>query len=200
MSRRRSGGSGRIESSARRQRVRMGSGTGSRFGLRLTGGRAQGMIRRSPVVASIGRARLAPLTPRAQESIPLRLPTPSRPRADRQGRSAATSADGTECRRPETREPERNNERTHDVSNHHRIGGRSIRGDAPNAPPLLRRRSPLLQHQWLHLLPRGRSGHEDRDLPDLRLHPPDPLSGSSADCGRSPRVASHGSVRLPLRG
>ena len=68
-------------------------------------------------------------------------------------------------------EPVRNiSYRNHDDPHHHRIGGRSVRGDAPHAPPGLDRHPSLLQHEWLHQLPRRRRGYQRRHLPGVRLY------------------------------
>ena len=67
----------------------------------------------------------------------------------------------------------------HDVPFHHHDLCRSFQLHAPHAAPRVRRQhrlAPLLRHQRLPQLPRGRSDHRRRDVRDLRLHPPHPLT------------------------
>lgn len=130
-----------------------------------------------------GRAQPAPPDAPGQETVnPLRLPTPSRPMS---GAVNRPSRRVERQERPRARRSQKEPVRTHDDSHHHRLGGRSLRGHAPHAPPGLDRHPSLLQHERLHQLPDRRSRHRDRKLPDLRLHPPHALT-VAARPGRGP--------------
>ena len=127
----------------------------------------RGRILVSPAAAIAGRAQSAPPTPRVRN-------TPFAPALDTEPyeeRTAPAAAPTSAMSARETREPEGNRQQ-HDDSHRHRLGGWSVRGDAPHAAPLVHRDPTLLQHEWLHLIPRGRPPHVRRDVSDLRLHPP----------------------------
>lgn len=125
-----------------------------------------------------GRAQPAPPDAPGKEFVnPLRLPTPSRPMS---GPVTRPSSRVERQQRPRPRASQKEPERTHDDSHHHRLGGRSLRGHAPHAPPVLDRHPSLLQHERLHQLPGRRSRHRGRELPDLRLHPPHALIAVAA--------------------
>ena len=125
-----------------------------------------------------GRAQPLPRDAPGQEPvIPLRLPTTSRPMSGQNHRPPCRVERRERLRIVRAKkEPAPN----HDDPHHHRIGGRSLRGDAPHAPSLFERHPSLLQHEWLHLVPRRRRGHERRHLPRLRLHPTHPLIAVAA--------------------
>jgi hypothetical protein len=89
--------------------------------------------------------------------------------------------------RPRDARARGNNQTRNDDPNHDRLGRRSIRGDAPHAPPQPHRDPTLLQHERLYQLSRRRSDDRDRDLPDLRLHPTPPLSPRAGAVRRRPR-------------
>lgn len=128
-----------------------------------------------------------PSTPRARNHQPAPAPDtepsesgPSKHRLPRRDKRRE---------RPRDAPAKRNEENpSHDDSHYHRIGGRSVRRDAPHAPPGPHRHPPVLQHERLHQLPRRRSRHGSRDLPDLRLHPPPPVV-RDGDPSRRPRSA-----------
>ena len=84
------------------------------------------------------------------------------------------------------------NEPGNDDSHHDQRGRRSVRGDAPHAPPQPYRDPTLLQHQWLHQLPHRRSDDRGGNLPDLRIHAADALDRIRPDWrGERRRVCSH---------
>ena len=66
-------------------------------------------------------------------------------------------------------------EPANDDSHNDQRGRRSVRGDAPHAPPQPYRDPTLLQHQRLHQLPHRRSDDRGGNLPDLRIHEADAL-------------------------
>ena len=141
---------------------------------RLTESGNSSMILRSARrgVSSVEPLITAPPTPRARKHTesPLRLQTPSRARARITAAMPRRARDA-----PAGRASQREKRTGNDDSHHDQRGRRSVRGDAPHAPPQPYRDPTLLQHQRLHQLPRRRSDDRGGNLPDLRIHEADAL-------------------------
>ena len=94
----------------------------------------------------------------------------------RTSRDAASSA----CSARKTRDKKEQNA----SENHDHVGRGPVRRNAPPSAPSRYLRPTLLQHEWLHQLPRRRPGDGSCPLRDLRLHAPASLSAR----GRTGRI------------
>jgi hypothetical protein len=91
--------------------------------------------------------------------------------AGRTGRVAAPSAE----LRPRDMRPE-GSQGTIESANHDNLGCGPLRRDASSSTPRRQRRPTLLQHERLHQLSHRRHRNRHRQVRDLRLYPPAPLS------------------------
>jgi hypothetical protein len=183
----------------------------------LTNARSTGMIRESPVEACIGRVSTAPLNAPGKQLISAPAPD-TEPFVSGIVKAAAPRRASGQSPMPARRASRKELNQRDDVSNRLHIRGGPLRRDAPPPAPFDGRRPPLLQHERLHQLSRGRPRHRRRDLPHLRLSPPpslivrrdgsplglpEPGNHRASSRERHPSdMLSHaaGSARLPWRG